>query len=136
MDLISRLRLRQHHPRRRAVAVAGRGVGRRGRLEAGGVRHRRGFRRLLRMNGPSEGVGAADLAVAGPVAAAVAERVVAEPAVVGGGGGRRRGGVISGLLVALEVLFWTVKRPMKLDSLRECEGLHQLACSPELTLYC
>ena len=96
MDLISRLRLRQHHPRRRAVAVGGRVAGRRGRLEAGGVRRRRGFRR---MNGPSEGV-----AVAVAVAVAV-ERAAAELAVVGGGGGRRRGGVISDLLVALEVLF-------------------------------
>ena len=45
------------------------------------------------MNGPSEGVAVAAVAA------------VAEPVVVGGGGGRRRGGGISGLLVALEVLF-------------------------------
>ena len=113
MDLIFRLRLRQHHPRRRAVAVGGRAVGRRGRLEAGGVRRRRGFRRLRRMNGPSEGVAVAAVAAAvaavAVVAVAVAERAVAERAVVamavGGGGGRRRGGGISDLLLALEVLF-------------------------------
>jgi hypothetical protein len=97
MDLISRLRLRQHHPRRRAVAVGGRAAGRRGRLEAVGVRRRRGFRRLRRTNGASEDVVAV---VTEPAVAATATAAVA-----GGVGDRRRGGVISGLLVALEVLF-------------------------------
>lgn len=112
MDLISRLRRRQHHPHRRAVAVGGRVAGHRGRLEAGGVRRRRGFRRLRRTNGPSQGVAVAVVAAAVAVVVAVVAVVavaavvaVVEPAVVGEGGGRRRGGGISDLLLALEVLF-------------------------------